>query len=129
MSSNADSRSFSALCKDAGHPHSVWDTPEPSSINPLGRLALISPELVKQAAKEEIRSGLRFSLDLSIESGGFTLFGRKKAERTVKRIDKSAATKEEAEKNGERWFPKHDDLLHINTQVSSASLSSCRRAH
>ncbi|GAA5836521.1 hypothetical protein JCM5353_002958, partial [Sporobolomyces roseus] len=103
MSSNNDNRSFSALCQDAGHPHSVWDTPEPASINPLGRLALITPELVKQAAKEEIRSGSRFSLDLSIESGGFSLFGRKKAERTVKRIDKNAETKEEAEKNGERW--------------------------
>jgi hypothetical protein len=120
MTSQADTRPFSALSKNPEHPHSAWEEPEPTTFNPLGRLALITPELVKRAASE-IRTGERFSLDLSIESEGFTLFGRKKAERTVKRIDKCAKTKEETEKNGELWFPKHDDLIHINTQVSSSS--------
>ena len=122
MSSTVDrNRPFSSLSKNPDHPHSVWENPEPATINPLGRLALITPELVKQAASEEIQTGERFSLDLSIENEGFTLFGRKKAERTVKRIDRCAKSKEETEKNGELWFPKHDDLLHINTQVSSIS--------
>jgi len=134
MTSQADTRPFSTLSKDPEHPHSAWENPEPTTFNPLGRLALITPELVKRAASEEIRTGERFSLDLSIESEGFTLFGRKKAERTVKRIDKCAKTKEETEKNGELWFPKHDDLIHINTQVSlgfknrnSTSLLETRR--
>ncbi|GAA5929527.1 uncharacterized protein JCM15063_004174 [Sporobolomyces koalae] len=114
-----DHRTFSSLSRDPQHPYSVWDSPCPTSIDARGRLALITPELVKQAASEEIRTGKRFSLDLSIENGGFTLFGRKQAEHTVKRIDKNAATKAEAEQNHERWFPKHDDLLHINTQSST----------
>ncbi|GAA5949294.1 hypothetical protein JCM3765_003362 [Sporobolomyces pararoseus] len=120
MSYEADrNRPFTSLSKNPDHPHSVWEDPEPATINPLGRLALITPELVKQAASEEIRTGERFSLDLSIENEGFTLFGRKKAERTVKRIDRCAKSKEETEKSGELWFPKHDDLLHINTQSST----------
>ncbi|GAA6064533.1 hypothetical protein JCM10212_003811 [Sporobolomyces blumeae] len=112
-------RPFSSLSNDVAHPYSVWDARAPASIDPLGRLRLITPELVARAAREEIRSGERFSLDLTIEAGGFTLFGRKKAEREVRRIDKCGETRAEAEKTGQRWFPKHDDLIHINTQSST----------
>ncbi|GAA6012689.1 hypothetical protein JCM11491_002531 [Sporobolomyces phaffii] len=97
----SDDRPFSALSASPDHPHSVWDDPHPTTINPLGRLALITPELVRRAAQDEIRTGERFSLDLTIENGAFTLFGRKKAERTVRRIDKCAPTKQESDANGE----------------------------
>lgn len=117
MTSLGPDRPFPSLSKDPDHPFSVWEKPEPATIDPLGRLAITTPELVQRAAREEIQTGARFSLDLSIEQDGFTLFGRKKAERTVRRIDRCAATKRETEERGDLWFPKHDDLIHINTQV------------
>lgn len=115
----ADDRPFSELSQNPDHLYSTWDEPAPTKVNPLGRLALTTPEMVKRAANEEIRTGERFSLDLSIEANGFTLFGRKKAERTLHRLDsKAGATKEEAEKKGETWHPMQDECIHINTQVS-----------
>lgn len=115
--SSTNERPFSSLSKDPGHPYSTWDEPDPLGISPLGRLALITKDLVALAAREQIQTGERISCDLTIRDGRFAHFGRKKADRTVKRIDAGPESKEAAEAKGERWHPKHDDLLHINTQV------------
>ncbi|GAA6030356.1 hypothetical protein JCM8097_009067 [Rhodosporidiobolus ruineniae] len=97
------------------HPYSVWPSSSPTSpSNPLGRLVLLTPAVVKLAL-QEVQTGERVSLDLPI-SEEYQPLGRKACRREVIRIDGGPATKQEADEKGEVWNPVHDDVLHINTQ-------------
>jgi hypothetical protein len=104
------------------HPYSVWAEPTPASSpsapDPLGKLRLLTPAVVALAAKEEIRTGLRVSLDLTISTNAKTVGGRAVPERHVVRIDGGPATEEDAKARGEVYQPVHDDIVHFNTQVS-----------
>ncbi|GAA5874354.1 hypothetical protein JCM1840_001358 [Sporobolomyces johnsonii] len=97
------------------HPYSSWSLPT-SELNPLGRLSLLTPALVAQTAREEIRTGVRVSLDLPIGEEEPGLGWRKQPKREVVRVDSGPATKADAEREGKLWNPIHDDILHLNTQ-------------
>ncbi|KAM0748442.1 hypothetical protein T439DRAFT_358336 [Meredithblackwellia eburnea MCA 4105] len=74
----------------------------------LGRLNLLTPERVKAAALNEIKTGERVQLDWSLESPQFPMAGRNRSPR--KHID---MTKVEG-----GWYG-FDEEIHFNTQASS----------
>ncbi|KAL2863294.1 uncharacterized protein BJX67DRAFT_262222 [Aspergillus lucknowensis] len=72
--------------------------------NELGMLNLLTPELVRQTAQEEIREGVRISLDLPLNRLGHPSFGRK-------------PFKQELVNKAPRIV--NDDILTFNTQTST----------
>ncbi|KAI5476097.1 3-dehydroshikimate dehydratase [Pseudohyphozyma bogoriensis] len=98
------------------HPYSNW-TPGCAPPPPIGRLALLTPERVERAAREEIRTGKRISLDIPISTNSpEEMLGRKRVERHVVRIDGGPSTSEESQTLGQVYQPVHDDVLTVNTQ-------------
>ncbi|CAK40379.1 uncharacterized protein An09g05280 [Aspergillus niger] len=60
----------------SGPPGNAWGLFGPAN-NDLGMLNLLTPETVRQAATEEIRDGVRISLDLPLDRVRYSSFGRK----------------------------------------------------
>ncbi|KAK1144382.1 hypothetical protein N8T08_005535 [Aspergillus melleus] len=86
----------------AGPPGNAWGLF--GRDNDLGMLNLLTPETVRRAAAEEIRDGVRFSLDLPLDRIKSPSFGRKPfAREFVNRAPRSV----------------NDDVLVFNTQTSS----------
>jgi hypothetical protein len=72
--------------------------------NELGMLNLLTPETVRRAAAEEIRDGVRFSLDLPLDRIKTPSFGRKPfAQELVNKAPRIV----------------NDDILIFNTQCST----------
>lgn len=85
----------------AGPPGNAWGL---FGDNDLGMLNLLTPETVRRAAAEEIRDGVRFSLDLPLDRIKSPSFGRKAfARELVNKAPRSV----------------NDDVLVFNTQTSS----------
>lgn len=95
--------SFDNLTLDpAGPPGNAWGLF--GRDNDLGMLNLLTPETVRRAASDEIRDGVRFSLDLPLDHIKSPSFGRKAfAREFVNRAPRSV----------------NDDVLIFNTQTSS----------
>ncbi|ORY27318.1 hypothetical protein BCR39DRAFT_538316 [Naematelia encephala] len=105
--------SISHLSTSPDHPLSSWPSIPPS---PRGRSVLLTPSIVSSAS-ENIITGQRFALDWPVYPSVIPLYGRMKAEHTVKRVDpRPSKSKDEAEEKGEIWQPCFDDFVHINTQ-------------
>ncbi|OOF94320.1 hypothetical protein ASPCADRAFT_51435 [Aspergillus carbonarius ITEM 5010] len=85
-----------------GPPGNTWGLFGPS--NDLGMLNLLTPEIVRQAAAEEIRDGVRISLDLPLDRIKHSSYGRKPF---VKEIINKAP----------RYV--NDDVVTFNTQTST----------
>ncbi|KAI9041766.1 uncharacterized protein KD926_006490 [Aspergillus affinis] len=94
---------FDSLTLDpAGPPGNTWGLF--GRDNDLGMLNLLTPETVRRAAAEEIRDGVRFSLDLPLDHIKTPSFGRKPfVQELVNRAPRSV----------------NDDVLVFNTQTSS----------
>jgi hypothetical protein len=93
---------FSALPLDpAGPPGNAWGLFGP--IDQLGRLNLLTPEVVAAAA-QEIKTGLRFSLDWPLNKPSYPSFGRNPFEHKL--VNREGRT-------------VNDDILVFNTQCSS----------
>ncbi|RAL01905.1 uncharacterized protein BO80DRAFT_473061 [Aspergillus ibericus CBS 121593] len=85
-----------------GPPGNTWGLFGPS--NDLGMLNLLTPETVRQAAAEEIRDGVRISLDLPLDRIRHSSYGRKPFAKEL--INKAP-----------RFV--NDDALTFNTQTST----------
>lgn len=72
--------------------------------NDIGMLNLLTPETVRQAASEEIRTGVRISLDLALDRLNHPSYGRKPFTREM--VNKAPRI-------------VNDDILMFNTQTSS----------
>ncbi|KAL4964386.1 uncharacterized protein BDV14DRAFT_200912 [Aspergillus stella-maris] len=95
--------SFDSLTLDpAGPKGNAWGLFGPN--NELGMLNLLTPEVIKRAASEEIRDGVRFSLDLPLNRLSHPSFGRKPF--TQELVNKAPRI-------------VNDDILTFNTQTSS----------
>ncbi|GKZ19696.1 hypothetical protein AbraIFM66951_003680 [Aspergillus brasiliensis] len=96
--------SFDNLTLDpSGPPGNAWGLFGPAN-NDLGILNLLTPETVRQAATEEIRDGVRISLDLPLDRVRHSSFGRKPFVQEL--INKAP-----------RFV--NDDVLTFNTQTST----------
>ncbi len=96
------------------HPYSSWPALKPS---PRGRLELLTADITAAAARSEILTGKRFSLDHSLYPSGALLYGRVAATHKVKRVDGGPKTREEAASGkGRRYHPVFDDCVSFNTQ-------------
>ncbi|KAM0747641.1 hypothetical protein T439DRAFT_292799 [Meredithblackwellia eburnea MCA 4105] len=102
---------FESIPKIEGMPagcawkHYVTDK---TKVDNLGRLNLLTPEVVKRAASEEIRTGIRVQLDWSLDNVQFPGFRRKGLTQEI--ISKS---------NKETGWIGCDDEIHFNTQCGS----------
>ncbi|KAL2825997.1 hypothetical protein BDW59DRAFT_145725 [Aspergillus cavernicola] len=85
-----------------GPPGNAWGLF--GSQNELGMLNLLTPELVRKAASEEIRDGVRISLDLPLNRLSHPSFGRKPF--TQELVNKAPRV-------------VNDDILTFNTQTST----------
>ncbi|KAL5338068.1 hypothetical protein BJX70DRAFT_398978 [Aspergillus crustosus] len=95
--------SFENLTLDpTGPPGNAWGLFGPK--NELGMLNLLTPELVRKTASEEIREGIRISLDLPLNRLSHPSFGRKPFVQEL--INKAPRV-------------VNDDVLTFNTQTSS----------
>jgi hypothetical protein len=95
--------SFDSLTLDpSGPPGNAWGLF--GAGNELGMLNLLAPELVRKAAAEEIREGIRISLDLPLNHLSHPSFGRKPF--TQELVNKAPRI-------------VNDDILTFNTQTSS----------
>ncbi|KAE8150190.1 hypothetical protein BDV25DRAFT_115382 [Aspergillus avenaceus] len=96
-------RTFDNLTVDPSGPKgNAWGLFGPN--NELGMLNLLTPETVRQAASEEIRTGIRFSLDLPLNRLQFPSFGRNAfAQELVNKAPRVV----------------NDDILTFNTQVAT----------
>lgn len=72
--------------------------------NDIGMLNLLTPENIRQAASEEIRTGVRISLDLALDRLNHPSYGRKPFTREM--VNKAPRI-------------VNDDILMFNTQTSS----------
>ncbi|OJJ53870.1 hypothetical protein ASPSYDRAFT_161395 [Aspergillus sydowii CBS 593.65] len=94
---------FDSLTLDPnGPPGNAWGLFGPS--NELGMLNLLTPELVRKAASEEIRDGVRISLDLPLNRLPYPSFGRNPFKQEL--INKAPRI-------------VNDDVLTFNTQTST----------
>ncbi|KAI5479966.1 hypothetical protein MNV49_002256 [Pseudohyphozyma bogoriensis] len=82
--------------------------PEGTEVDNLGRLNLLTPEVVREAARSEIQTGQRVQLDWSLANVQFPGFKRKGLSHTV--ISKA---------NPETGWIGCDDEIHFNTQCGS----------
>lgn len=95
--------SFDSLTLDPkGPPGNAWGLFGPN--NDLGMLNLLTPETVRQAATEEIRDGVRFSLDLPLDRLKYPSFGRNPFQHQL--VNKAPRI-------------VNDDILTFNTQTST----------
>ena len=95
---------FSSLPLDPdGPPGNAWGLFGPE--DELGMLNLLTPDVVAAAARE-IQSGVRISLDLSLDQPPFPSFDR-------------APFKHEIRRRGADGRPVNDDILTFNTQSST----------
>ncbi|KAL4886236.1 hypothetical protein BJY04DRAFT_213768 [Aspergillus karnatakaensis] len=85
-----------------GPPGNAWGLFGPN--NELGMLNLLTPELIAKAASEEIREGIRISLDLPLDRLSHPSFGRKPFKHEL--INKAPRV-------------VNDDVLTFNTQTST----------
>ncbi|KAL4918486.1 hypothetical protein BDW62DRAFT_65814 [Aspergillus aurantiobrunneus] len=85
-----------------GPPGNAWGLF--SANNELGMLNLLTPEIVRKAASEEIRDGVRISLDLPLDRLSYPSFGRN-------------PFKQELVNKAPRIV--NDDVLMFNTQTST----------
>ncbi|KAL4864186.1 hypothetical protein BDV12DRAFT_16211 [Aspergillus spectabilis] len=85
-----------------GPPGNAWGLFGPN--NELGMLNLLTPELVRKTASEEIREGIRISLDLPLNRLSHPSFGRKPFVQEL--VNKAPRV-------------VNDDVLTFNTQTSS----------
>jgi hypothetical protein len=95
--------SFDSLTLDpSGPPGNAWGLF--GAGNELGMLNLLTPELVRKTAAEEIREGIRISLDLPLNRLSHPSFGRKPF--TQELVNKAPRI-------------VNDDILTFNTQTST----------
>lgn len=95
---------FNALPLDTqGPPGNAWGLFGEN--DELGMLNLLTPDVVAAAAKE-IKSGVRFSLDLPLNEPLYPSYGRQ-------------AFHHEIRGRGHEGRPVNDDVLHFNTQSST----------
>ncbi|PKY03853.1 hypothetical protein P168DRAFT_270454 [Aspergillus campestris IBT 28561] len=94
---------FNNLTLDpTGPPGNTWGLWGPD--NDLGMLNLLTPELVQRTAAEEIRTGVRFSLDLPLDRLKHPSYGREPfAQRMINKAPRVV----------------NDDVLTFNTQAGS----------
>ena len=99
---------FSSLPLDSdGPPGNAWGLYGPD--DQLGALNLLTPTLVAEAAKSEIRTGERISLDWSLDKPFHPNFERQPFQSCM--INSKRA-------DGARRYV-NDDILHFNTQCST----------
>jgi len=112
-----DLLSTAHLCApdDPDHPYASWPS---LGSNPLGRLAILTPELTSTAA-QEIKTGKRFALDHPVYPSGALLNGRVGASHHVVRVGPTPGSREEAEAQGQTYQPMFDDIVQFNTQAST----------
>jgi hypothetical protein len=115
----ADTNSTSSLldvshlvsADDPDHPYSSWPSIPP---NPIGRLALLTPEITSSAASS-IRTGQRLSLDWPVYPSNVLLYGRKATVHTITQGGRGPKKLEDL-KEGRDYQPMFDDHVHLNTQ-------------
>ncbi|KAF2140811.1 uncharacterized protein K452DRAFT_359266 [Aplosporella prunicola CBS 121167] len=96
--------SFDALTLDpAGPPGNIWGLY--GSADELGMLNLLTPSTVAAAAREEIRTGVRVSLDLPLNVPPRPCFGRQEFSHEVRHRGQGRVV--------------NDDVLCFNTQAST----------
>jgi len=120
---NAHLCNFKDLPQVEGQPHGcAWGVypsrQDGSGPDELGRLNLLTPDVVQRAATEEIRTGKRVQLDWGLENVQFPGFKRKGLEQRI--IDKT---------NAAAGWTGTDDEISFNTQCSSQWDGFRHKAH
>ena len=87
-----------------GPPFNAWGRFGPN--DQLGTLNLLTPSIVASAARTEVRTGMRVSLDWPLSKPAYPIFGRDRLKHTINR-------------RGPEGRVVNDDVLEFNTQVSS----------
>jgi len=89
----------------SGPPGNAWGLFGPG--DQLGMLNLLTPETVRAAAKEEIREGIRISLDWPLNKPAFPTFAREKFHHEIQN------------KSPQPGVSMNDDMVCFNTQSST----------
>ncbi|KAI4149218.1 MAG: hypothetical protein L6R39_002551 [Caloplaca ligustica] len=96
---------FSSLPLDpTGPPYNAWS--RYGSSDQLGTLNMLTPSIVAAAARTEIRTGMRVSLDWPLNKPTYPSYGRDRLKHVIRR-------------RGPEGRVVNDDVLDFNTQISS----------